>query len=66
MPAAVFVVTRAMAATPFAPSAEPALNPNQPNQSRPAPSTVIGTSVRLGRRLDEPGPAADEERGDER
>src|SRR5438093_10929526 len=39
--AAVFVVTNATAARPFAARALPALNPNQPNQSRPAPSTVI-------------------------
>src|SRR5829696_1335737 len=39
--AAVFVVTNAVAARPFAASALPALNPNQPNQSKPAPSTVI-------------------------
>src|SRR5688572_26411035 len=37
------VVVNARAAMPFAPSALPALNPNQPNQSRPAPSSVNGT-----------------------
>ena len=42
--AAVLVTTKALAARPPAVSAEPALNPNQPNHSRPAPSTVIGTS----------------------
>src|SRR6186997_1670939 len=42
--AAVFVVTKAVAARPFAPRADPALKPNQPNHSRPAPRTVIGTS----------------------
>ena len=41
--AAVCVVTNAFAATPFAASADPALKPNQPNQSSPAPSTVNGT-----------------------
>src|SRR4051794_39190400 len=39
--AAVFVVTKATEARPFAASALPALNPNQPNQSKPAPRTVI-------------------------
>jgi hypothetical protein len=38
--AAVLVTTRALAARPFAPRALPPLNPNQPNQRRPAPSTV--------------------------
>src|SRR5919106_6874288 len=42
--AAVLVVTKAVAASPLAPSADPALNPNQPNQRSPAPRTVIGTS----------------------
>src|SRR5688500_6001093 len=42
MAAAVLVVTKAVAASPLAPSAEPALNPNQPNHSRPAPSTTSG------------------------
>ena len=37
------VVTNARPAMPFAASALPALNPNQPNQSRPAPSSVSGT-----------------------
>ncbi|VVB63808.1 Uncharacterised protein [uncultured archaeon] len=40
--AAVLVVTKALAATPFAARAEPALKPNQPNQSRAAPMTVVG------------------------
>src|SRR5688500_14723406 len=44
MAAAVLVVTDAVAASPLAPSAEPALNPNQPNHSSPAPRTLIGTS----------------------
>ena len=42
--AAVFVTTNALAASPPAVSAEPALKPNQPNHRRPAPRTVIGTS----------------------
>src|SRR4029453_17311989 len=37
------VVTNARPAMPFAATALPALNPNQPNQSRPAPSSVNGT-----------------------
>src|SRR6185312_3393448 len=41
--AAVFVVTSALAATPDAESAEPALNPNHPNHSNPAPRRVSGT-----------------------
>ena len=41
--AAVFVTTKALTAFPSADSADPALNPNHPNQSRPAPSTTIGT-----------------------
>src|SRR5262245_42224997 len=39
---AVFVVVNADAANPLALSALPALKPNQPNQSRLAPITVIG------------------------
>src|SRR6187551_1539621 len=42
--AATLVTRSALAATPFAARADPALNPNQPNHSSPAPSTVIGTS----------------------
>src|SRR5437867_13390162 len=38
--AAVLVVVNAWAARPLAPSALPALKPNQPNQSRLAPITV--------------------------
>src|SRR6478672_8624428 len=34
----------ALAARPPAVSADPALKPNHPNHSNPAPSTVIGTS----------------------
>ena len=40
--AAVLVVRKAWAARPLAPSALPALNPNQPNQSKLAPMTVNG------------------------
>ena len=43
---AVFVLMKALTASPLAASALPALNPNQPNQSRPAPITVIGHVVR--------------------
>ena len=42
--AAVLVVTNAVAARPFAASADPALKPNQPNHRSPAPRIVIGTS----------------------
>src|SRR5690606_24818963 len=35
---AALVVANAEAAKPFAPKADPALNPNQPNQSNPVPS----------------------------
>ena len=42
--AAVLVTTKALAARPPADRAEPALKPNQPNQRRPAPRTVMGTS----------------------
>ena len=42
--AAVLVTMKALAARPPAVTAEPALKPNQPNHSRPAPRTVIGTS----------------------
>ena len=40
---AAVVLTHTRAAEPSAASSEPALNPNQPNQSRPAPSMVSGT-----------------------
>src|SRR5262245_14820228 len=43
-----FVTVNALAARPLAVTAEPALNPNQPNHSSPAPSTVIGTSCGSG------------------
>ena len=42
--AAVLVTMKAFAARPLAPTADPALKPNQPNHRRPAPRTVIGTS----------------------
>src|SRR2546430_9834181 len=38
--AAVLVFVNARAASPFAASAEPALNPNQPNHRSPAPSST--------------------------
>src|SRR2546423_7251655 len=41
--AAVLVFTNASAASPLAASAEPALKPNQPNQSSPAPMRTSGT-----------------------
>src|SRR5713101_9815735 len=41
--AAVLVFVNATAARPFAASADPALNPNQPNHSSPAPSSTRGT-----------------------
>src|SRR5689334_210226 len=41
--AATNVFMNACAATPFAASAEPALNPNQPNQRMPVPSSVSGS-----------------------
>src|SRR5829696_34742 len=40
--AAVFVVTTALTASPFAARALPPLKPNHPIQSKPAPSTVSG------------------------
>ena len=40
--AAVFVVTKALTARPPAPSALPALKPNQPTQSIAEPITVNG------------------------
>ena len=39
---AVFVVKNACAAISLAPNAEPALNPNQPNQSMPVPNITNG------------------------
>ncbi len=38
-----FVVTKASDAVPLAASAEPALNPNQPNHRSPAPRRTYGT-----------------------
>src|SRR6188768_4319986 len=40
--AAVFVVAKAETANAFAPRAEPALKPNQPNQSKPVPISTYG------------------------
>ena len=40
--APVLVAVKALTARPLASSALPALNPNQPNHSRPAPMTVMG------------------------
>ena len=40
--AAKFVVANAMAAKGDAPTAEPALNPNQPNHNKPVPSNTNG------------------------
>src|SRR3989338_4065822 len=40
--AAMCVVMNALPARPLAPSAEPALKPNQPNHRRPAPRTAKG------------------------
>src|SRR5438067_10247834 len=40
--AAVFVARKALAASPLASSALPALKPNQPNHNKAAPITVIG------------------------
>src|SRR6185312_10632338 len=40
--AAVLVVANAETAKPFAANAEPALNPNQPNQSNPVPIKTYG------------------------
>ena len=42
--AAMFVTVNALAASPPAVTAEPALKPNHPNHRSPAPRTVIGTS----------------------
>src|SRR5688500_16966539 len=42
--AAVFVLMKAETARPLAANAEPALKPNQPNHSRPAPRIVIVAS----------------------
>ncbi len=50
---AMSVLTNACAATPFAARADPPLNPNQPNQSRPVPSA---TKAMLWAMLRSPGP----------
>ena len=42
LPVATWVFVKARAARPFAASAEPALKPNQPNHSSPAPSITNG------------------------
>ena len=60
------VVVNASAGDPLAASALPALNPNQPNHSRPAPSSVNGTlwgTSAFERIVAAP---ADDDRGDER
>src|SRR5262245_54013103 len=53
--AAVLVDAKAIAANPFAATALPALNPNQPNQRRPAPmkvkSTLLGFEILPGKPL---------------
>src|SRR6476620_7353813 len=41
--AAVFVVPNAFTARPVAPTADPALKPNHPNQSNPVPIKTYGT-----------------------
>src|SRR5438105_14090466 len=46
---ATWVLTNATAVTESAVSSDPALNPNQPNHSRPAPRATIGTLC--GRKL---------------
>src|SRR3989344_8913115 len=45
--AAIFVTTKALAANAPAERAEPALNPNQPNQRRPAPKITKGKLLAL-------------------
>src|SRR5881396_2306615 len=58
MEPAMSVLTNACAATPFAASADPALNPNQPNHSRPVPSatkaTLCGSVFSFGANLRAP------------
>src|SRR3989441_11512514 len=63
--AAVLVFVNARAASPLAASADPALNPNQPNHRSPAPSSTSGTlwgtmAVRLKSRRGPGAPAAAE------
>src|SRR5262245_12922488 len=51
---ATWVFTNATAVTPSATSCEPALNPNQPNHSSPAPSATSGTLCGLNVSLGQP------------
>ena len=60
------VVTNARPAIGLAASALPALKPNHPNQSRPAPSSTVRHVVRQDRRAAEVRPLADDERGHQR
>jgi len=39
----IFVFAKAMTASELAPKADPALNPNYPNQRRPVPKITNGT-----------------------
>src|SRR6266508_152562 len=48
------VLTKATAVMPSAVISEPALKPNQPNHSRPAPSATIGTLCGLNLSLGQP------------
>ena len=52
--AAIWVVTKALIAIPSAARAEPALNPNQPNQRMPVPIRVSGSEC--GRIASAPNP----------
>ena len=49
-----FVVMNARAAVPLAARAEPALKPNQPNHSKPAPSRTKGTLCGMLARFEAP------------
>src|SRR6202167_1783501 len=70
VPVAIVVVMNVLAATPLALVAEPALNPYQPNHSRPAPSitngtlcgrnSVVGQPLRLPRTIARTRPAVPE------
>ena len=51
---ATWVLTNAIAVMPSAVSSEPALKPNQPNHSRPAPSATNGTLCGLKPSLGQP------------
>src|SRR5690348_7866120 len=51
---ATWVLVKARAARPFAARAEPALKPNQPNHSRPAPSMTNGRLCGLNCALGQP------------